>query len=153
MLQKKKLRILVIAGLCLAVVITLFLTMGISGDPLAEGGVVCISFDKWDMQRADKIVIGHREETHTITDPAFIKAFCKETLAGTYHEYCCSDLDEGWVEIYRGDQLLRRMRFIANHDAFSYEADIAHWVLFGDEGHAFLSSEMRDKLNVYLYGE
>lgn len=153
MFQKKKWHIFVTVGLCLAVVITLFLNVGISGEPLMAGGAVCISFDKWDMLRADKIVIGHREETHTITDPDFIKSFCKETLAGTYHEYCCSDLDEGWAEIYRGDRLVRRMRFIANHDAFAYEADIAHWVLFGKEGHSFLSNDLRDQLNEMMYGK
>ena len=153
MFRKNKWCIVCVICLCLGVLLTLLFTAGISGEPLMAGGVVCISFDKWDMQRADKIVIGHRGETHTIKDAGFIKAFCKETLAGTYHEYCCSDLDEGWVEIYRGDRLVRRMRYVANHDAFAYEADIAHWVLFGNEGHAFLSKDVRDQLDEILYGK
>lgn len=111
------------------------------------GGAVCISFDKWDMLRADKIIIGYRGETYTVTDPAFVQAFSQETLAGTYSDYCCSNLDDGWVEIYRGNRLLRRMRYIANHEAFAYEADVAHWVLFGEEGHAFLSRDMWEKLH------
>ena len=111
------------------------------------GGAVCISFDKWDMLRSDKIIIGYRGETYTVTNPEFVLGFSRETLAGTYSEYCCSDLDDGWVEIYRGNRLVRRMRYIANHDAFAYEADITHWVLFGKEGHAFLSKGTWEKLH------
>ena len=110
------------------------------------GGAVCVSFDKWDMMRADKIILQYRGETYVVTDLEFVRAFCSETFAGTYSEYCCSNLDDGWVEIYRGDRLLRRMRYIANHGAFAYEADMAHWVLFGKEGHAFLSGDLDQKL-------
>jgi len=133
--------------LCLILSIALSLNVSISGEPLMAGGAVCISFDKWDMLRADKIIISNRGEIYTVTDPEFVRAFSKETLAGTYSEYCCSNLNDGWVEIYRGDCLLRRMRYIANHDAFAYEADTTHWVLFGKEGHAFLSKDVWEKLH------
>lgn len=146
MSQKKKKIMIALVSLCLILLITLSLNMSISGEPWMAGGAVCISFDKWDMLRADKIIIGYRGETYTVTDPEFVQAFSQETLAGTYSDYCCSNLDDGWVEIYRGNRLLRRMRYIANHEAFAYEADAAHWVLFGEEGHAFLSSDMWKKL-------
>lgn len=146
MSQKKKRIMIGLVSLSLILMIVLSLNVSISGEPLDAGGAVCISFDKWDMLRADKIIIGFDGETYTVTDPEFIRAFSKETLAGSFHEYCCSNLDEGWVEIYRGDRLVRRMRYIANHEAFAYEADITHWVLFGKEGHAFLSSDLRQKL-------
>lgn len=136
-----------LAGLCLVLLITLSLNIRISGEPWMAGGAVCISFDKWDMLHCDKLIIGYRGETYTVTDPAFVQAFSKETLAGTYSAYCCSDMDDGWVEIYRGDRLLRRMRYIANHETFAYEADAAHWVLFGEEGHAFLSRDTWEKLH------
>ncbi len=146
-MSKKKNRIAIgLVSLFAILLIASSLCVSISGEPWMAGGAVCISFDKWDMLRADKIVIGFGGETYTVTDPGFIQAFSKETLAGTFHEYCCSNLNEGWVEIYRGDRLVRRMRYIANHDAFAYEADLAHWVLFGKEGHAFLSSDLRQKL-------
>ena len=41
----------------------------------------------------------------------------------------------------------RRMHYIANHDAFAYEADSTRLVLFGEEGHAFLSKDMGEKLH------
>ena len=134
-------------SVCFIFLIALFLCVGISGKPLDAGGAVCVSFDKWDMLRADKLIIGFGGQSYTVTDPEFIRAFSKETLAGTFHEYCCSNLNEGWVEIYRGDRLVRRMRYIANHEAFAYEADLTHWVLFGKEGHAFLSRDMWEKLH------
>ena len=136
--------------LCLIALIALLLCVGISGKPLDAGGAVCISFDKWDMLRADKLVLCFNGQIYTVTDPAFIRAFSKETLAGTSHEYCCSNLNDGWVEIYRGDRLIRRMRYIATHDAFAYDADYTHWVLFGKEGHAFLSGDLRQKLQAII---
>ena len=145
MFRKKK-WIIICTSFCLILLTALCLCADISGAPLEAGGAVCISFDRWDMLRADKVVIRFHEETHTITDTEFVRAFSKETLSGTHSEYCCSNLDDGWVEIYRGDRLLRHMRFISNHDAFAYEADITHWVLFGKEGHAFLSVDLRQRL-------
>ena len=145
MFSRKKKIIVALVCLCL-ILLTLLLNLSISGKPLDAGGAVCISFDKWDMLRADKLIIGFRGKTYTVTDPEFVQTFSKETLAGTFHEYCCSNLNDGWVEIYRGDRLLRRMRFIGNHDAFAYEADLTHWVLFGKEGHAFISNSLRQKL-------
>ena len=146
MSQKKKRIMIGLVSLCLILMIILPLNVGISGEPLDAGGTVCISFDKWDMLRADKLIIGFDGETYTVTDLEFIRAFSKETLAGTHSEYCCSNLNEGWVEVYRGDRMVRRMRYIANHEAFAYEADITHWVLFGKEGHAFLSRDTWEKL-------
>ena len=147
MSQEKKKIMIALVSLCLILLITLSQNISISGKPWMAGGSVCISFDKWDMLRADKIIIGYCGKTYTVTDPEFVQAFSQETLAGTYSEYCCSNLDDGWVEIYRGNRLLRRMRYIANHEAFAYEADVAHWVLFGEEGHAFLSRDMWEKLH------
>lgn len=149
-MSRKKWMLLGLGLLCLSLLAALILNVSISGEPWMAGGAVCISFDKWDMQRADKLVICYRDETHTVTDPALVQAFCRETLSGTYSGYCCSMLDDGWVEIYRGDRLLRRMRYIENHDAFAYEADTAHWVLFGEEGHAFLSRNTAQKLRSLL---
>lgn len=146
MYQKKKKIIIGLVCLCLILLIALPLNVSISGEPWMAGGAVCISFDKWDMLRADKIIIGYRGKTYTVTDPEFVQSFSKETLAGTYSDYCCSNLDDGWVEIYRGDRLVRRMRYIANHEAFAYEGDLTHWVLFGKEGHAFLSRDVWEKL-------
>ena len=146
-MQRKKSWIKIgLLGLCSVLVIASLLCVGISGEPLDAGGSVCISFDKLDMLRADKLIFGFNGKTYTITDPDFIKAFCKETLAGTHQSYCCSDLDEGWMEIYRGERLVRRMRYIGNHDAFAYEADITHWVFFGKEGHVFLTREIWEEL-------
>lgn len=123
-------------------VVTLSLNVSIAGEPGMAGGCVCISFDKWDMQRADKIVIEFRGETYTVTDPEFVQTFCQETMTGTYSDYCCSHFQEGSIEIYRQGRLIRRMRYVENHDAIVYDADLTHWVLFGEEGHAFLTGDI-----------
>ena len=136
-------------GVACIIVVLLFLTTGIDLSTDA-GGALCISFDKWDMIRADKILLYHNGHTYTITDPDTVKGFCMDTLVGDMTDYCCANLDEGWAEIYRGDRLIRRMRYIANHDTFAYEADIGHWVLFGDEGHAELSQETRNQLKAIM---
>lgn len=144
----KKTRILwIVAALCALLLIVVFsLNVSIAGEPWMAGGCISVSFDKWDMLRADKMIVHFRGEQFVITDKEFVQNFTAGTLAGTYSDYCCANLDDGWVEIYRGDRLIRRMRYIENHDAFAYEADFAHWVLFGDEAHVFFSGEICSQL-------
>ena len=144
--RKKKLVKILCLCAGIALVTLLACNVSINGDPTSAGGCVCISFDKWDMLRADKVVVHFQGQTYTVTDPNFVRSFAGDTLAGTYTDYCCAILDDGWVEIYRGDRLIRHMRFIDNHGALAYKADALHWVLFGDEGHAFLSQEMDKQL-------
>ena len=138
---KKMWRILPVA----MVAAVLLLNVSIAGEPEMAGGCVCISFDKWDMLRADKIVITYRGQTHTVTDPNFVLGFTQGTMAGTYSDYCCANLQEGRIEIYRGDRLLRTMRYVENHDAFVYDEDATRWVLGGGEGHVFLTGWVRDE--------
>lgn len=142
--KKKHIMIIVLV----LVLLILFLNVGINGSPWDAGGCVSISFDKWDMMTADKVVIWVGEEQYTTTDASFIRALAYDSLAGTFSEYCCSHLDyDMWVEIYKGDRLVRRMRWIENHDSLAYEADPTHWVLFGEEGHAFLSRDVWERLH------
>lgn len=147
MLTKKKRIAFATTAVCLiALILVLVLHVGVAGEPWMAGGSVCVSWDKWALLRADKIVLAVDGETYTITNADLVRAIAEDTLAGTYTDYCCAQEDDGWMEIYRGDRLLRRMRYISNHDAFAYEADGTHWVLFGNEGHAFLSKDTAKKL-------
>ena len=114
------------------------------------GGGVCVSFDKWNLMRSDKIVLEVSGEVYTITDEDLIRSISKESVAGTYSDYCCAHSPDGWMEIYRGDCLLRRMDYVSNHGALAYDADITHWVFFGEKGHAFLSNETRQKLETII---
>ena len=144
--MKKKRITIIIGSLIALLVIYLFLNVSIAGKPGDCGGCISISFDKWDMQRADKVIIYFRGEQYTVTDTEFIQALTRETLAGTFSEYCCSHFEDGWVEIYKGDRLIRRMRYIENHGALAYEADIGHWVFTGEESHVFLSRDVEIQL-------
>lgn len=153
-MTKKKGLFLAVIGLCAVLLAVMLATnVSIGGAPTMSGGCVCISWDKWDMMRADKIVLTMPDETYTVTDPDLIRILAEETLTGDYTDYCCAKAEDGWMEIYRGERLLRRMRYIENHNAFAYEADGSHWVLFGSEGHAFLSANTMKKLRESLSGD
>ena len=128
------------------VLLILLLNVDIAGRPEMAGGCVCVSFDRWDMLQADKIVIEFRGQTHTVTDRNFILGFTQATMAGTYSDYCCANLQEGRIDIYRGDTLLRSMRYVENHDAVVYDEDASRWVLGGEEGHVFLTGWVKDEL-------
>ena len=79
MSKMKKWIILGLVVLCSMLTITLVLTqcVSITGEPWMAGGAVCISFDKWDMVRADKVVISFCGETYTITEPEFVREFSR----------------------------------------------------------------------------
>ena len=97
-----------------------------------------------------KIVIEFRGQTHTVTDRNFILGFTQATMAGTYSDYCCANLQEGRIDIYRGDTLLRSMRYVENHDAVVYDEDASRWVLGGEEAHVFLTGWVKDELRKLL---
>lgn len=143
----KKKRIVIVLTVLLALLV---LNVGIAGRPEMAGGCVCVSFDRRDMLRADKIVIEFRGKTHTVTDRNFILGFTQAAMAGTYSDYCCANLQEGRIEIYRGDRLIRSMRYVENHDAVVYDEDAARWVLGGEEGHVFLTGWVKDELRRLL---
>ena len=60
---------------------------------------------------------------------------------------------ERWIELYRGDRLIRRMRWEDNHGGIVvYEADWLHWVFPGDsgEGLVYPSEELLAQLNALI---
>lgn len=139
----------VLALLLLALILAIILipNVGVASGIKDAGGCISVSFDKWDMMHADKLVIKIGAAEYITTDTDFIQQFARETLAGTHSDYCCARTEyDKWIEIYKGDRLIRRMRWIQNHDAIAYEADAGHWVLFGEEGHSFLSNDTRRTL-------
>lgn len=148
--KKKCLQAALWVAVLVILIATILLNVSVAGRPVFAGGCISVTFDKWDMMRADKVIIHFDGKQYTVTDTKFIRDLCKETLAGTLSSYCCSDFDDGWIKIYRGDRLIRRMRYIENHEAFAYEADPAHWVLFGDESHAFLSKQTWEQLRAII---
>ena len=150
MTRKNRLLIALAGGCAVALMVIFVLNVSVGGAPTMAGGCICISWDKWDMMRADKVVLALSDESYTITDLELIRALAEDTLTGDYTDYCCAKAEDGWIEIYRDDRLLRRMRYIANHKALAYEADGFHWVLFGNEGHAFLEQDTIQKLGDYI---
>ena len=143
---KKKRLIQLVIGLCIG--IFLFLNVGIAGGWKTDHSAICISFDKWAMMTADKVLIWNDGTLYTITDPDFVRQITRETTVAEYNEqYCCASETGGLIEIYKGDRLIRRMRWATGHSMVAYDADLLHWVFFGKEGHASLSRELIEKLN------
>ena len=149
-MKRKWMRWLGILLILAAVMTVVCQHVSIDHDITMAGGCISISFDKWDMLRADKLVVTCKGQEYISEDTDFVRAFAEATLAGTYTDYCCADENYTTVEIYRGDRLLRRYRYIENHDAFAYEAGPAHWVLFGKESHAFVTGETIDQFRQML---
>lgn len=144
---------IIIISVCVCIVIlvaVLSAHIGVDADLKMAGGGLCVSFDKWDVMRADKIIIHIDDETYTLTDIELIRSIARESVAGTYSDYCCAHSPDGWMEIYRGDKLLRRMDYVSNHGGLAYHSDVTHWVFFGEQGHAFLSNETRQKLETII---
>ena len=136
---------------CIALAVVLLLALNVSADcSLDAGGCLSISFDKWAMTHADRLVVFDGQKEVTITDRDFIRSFGREVASGSHKDYCCAQDDIAWAELYKGDRLICRLRYVPNHDAFAYEADLFHWVLFGTEAHSFLSDELRHQLSEYL---
>ena len=135
---------------CIAGAVVLLLVLNVSVDcSLDAGGCLSVSFDKWAMTTADRLVVFNGQKEITITDRDFLRHFGKEVASGSHKDYCCAEEEGAWAELYKGDRMICRLRYIPNHDAFAYEADLCHWVLFGAEGHSFLSDELRQNLNTY----
>ena len=124
--------------------------VSVGQDIAMAGGCVSINFDKWAMRRADKLVVICNGQQYVSEDVDFVRAFAEATLSGTMTDYCCANENYAAVEIYRGDRLLRRYRYVENHDAFAYEGDGIHWVLFGKEAHAFVTGEVIDQFRLLV---
>ena len=73
-----------------AVVTFLCLNVSIDSDIAMAGGCVSISFDKWDMRRADKMVVICKGQQYVSENTDFVRGFAEATLAGTYTDYCCT---------------------------------------------------------------
>ena len=133
--------------LTLTLLLVIFSAVGCSPDMGLHGACVSISFDKQDMLAADRLVLKLPSGEYTVTDRNLVQTLAREVLTATSTEdYCCGNLNEGSFSFYRGDQLIRQMRFIQNHRTLVYGADSAHWVLFGKEGHCEFSAATEQRL-------
>lgn len=152
--QKRK-RILCL-GVCLAAAVVLIVLPAVSAavsmNPSDNGGCFSVAFDKAAMRSADRAVICVNEERYEISDPALVREIADQTLAATNTDLRHPNT-ERWIELYRGDRLIRRMRWEDNHGGIVvYEADWLHWVFPSDsgEGLVYPSEELLAQLNALI---
>ena len=145
----EKIKKMIPGVMVLIILILLFLNVGI-GSCMTGGDCETIVFDKWSMLTADKVIIRVGEESHTVTDQEFIQQITKETLVATAADICiASQNDERWIEVYKGEKLVRKMHWRdAHHNVRVYNADGSHWIFPGstDYGVIYLSEDMLKQL-------
>lgn len=146
-----KLKIAIGAAL-LCVLVVLYLNVGIASDIGGSGGCISIVFDKFSMLFADRAVICVGKERYEITDRDLIHQITKETMCAGNTDLCYPKNINRWIEIYRGDTLVRRMQW--RDDDFeemviAYQADGLHWISPSYDGHGivFISDELLAELN------
>ena len=112
------------------------------------GSCISVALDKNAMQKADKVVLYAAAKSVTVTDEMLIKEISDELQVANCTDLCGAKRD-WWIEIYDGDQLIRRMRWEDCHELVEvYTADSTHWVWPSTTkiGQAALSDALKAKL-------
>ncbi len=118
----------------------LLVNAAVEANPWDSGGCFSVTFDKLAMATADRAVIVVGEERYEISDIQLVRDITEQTMCATNTDLCCSSRGNRWIEIYRGESLVRRMRWEEFHDSvIVYEADLTHWVFPSSDGHGLVS--------------
>ena len=115
------------------------------------GGCIAVVFDKQDVKNADRIVLRDGDTVITLAEPTLVRDLASEFVVANRSGLCGYYRDR-WMEIYRGDRLVRNIHWNDHDDLVTaYEADAGHWVLFGgDKGQIQLSDEIVDTINALI---
>ena len=142
---------------CSIILIVLFVInhVAIAWNPLELYGCVSITFDKWEMNHADKIELISGEKTVEITDKEVFKELIKQTTVTNYQDGCKYREDIGRrIKIYYHGRVVREMIWYDEHNEIVqvYSADIKHWIPFSKtgEGYIYLPGEFKLKLLEYI---
>lgn len=147
---KKRILFTALIG-CAAILVTLSLCCVACRITDEAGGCVAVVFDKHKVKNADRIVLRDGDTVITLTDPTLVRDLASEFVVANRSGLCGYYWDR-WMEIYRGDRLVRNIHWNAHDDLVTaYEADAGHWVLFGgDKGQIQLSDETIDTINALI---
>lgn len=139
---------------CVCPVVLLFLCCGLVSCNLFSrdaGACLAISpFGRLELLGVDKAVVAVDGEAVTVTDPELLGRIVDETKVATHANVCdgCC-MKERSIQLYRGDRLVRSMKWIDGHDSIRvYEADLTHWIFqevgagFRQTGYVELSDEL-----------
>lgn len=131
-------------------IILILLNVGVCFNPFDGGGCISVTFDKLPMMLANRAVLCVGEERYEINDLSLVHELAKQTCVATNTDLCCKQNSNRYIEIYCGNNLVRRMQWEENHDGFIvYKTGPFHWVLFSHDGNglAYPSEELLAKLN------
>lgn len=151
MFHKKKHKIVIVITMCIALLLLLGLfvaNVAICINPFDSGGCISVAFDKLLMLTADRVVIRVEGSSYETTDPELIRLITSETQVATNTDLRYPKTDR-WIDIYRGDALIRSMRWSDSLDTIIvYHADSTHWVFPSYEGDGIIlpSTELINKL-------
>ena len=112
-------------------------------------------FGKWELKNVDRVVVSRHGAQTTITDQTLIDQIVSETTVATHGNI--HDANDGKIELYCGDKLLRSMGWSTCCDLVQvYKADLTHWVIahpeINDAGFVQLSADLVEEIN-YLLSE
>lgn len=146
-----------ITVLCIVLVILItsqFVAVNVKGLFTEAGECISIAFDKYAMRKADRIVLHRDNISVTITDESLVHELSNTLMVADKTDLKASFGDD-WIEMYDGDQLIRRMRWgAAGHieRVEVYKAGPAHWIWPSVEkqGLVFLSDELVEKLTAII---
>ena len=149
--SRKNTKKVIVVTMCIAFLVLLGLlitNVAVCVNPFDGGGCFSVALDKFQMLTADRVVIRVEERSYETTDPELIRLITSETRVATNTDLSYPKTDR-WIDIYRGDVLIRSMRWADNlNQIVVYHADNTHWVFPSYDGDGIIlpSTELINKL-------
>jgi len=139
----------------LTFIILSFFCVSISINPFDNGGCFSVTFDKFPMLIADRVVIRVGDKKFEITDNEMVCEVTSATICATNTDLRYPKTNR-WIDIYCGNILIRSMRWEDNHNGIIvYHADIFHWVFpsINGDGLVYPSIDLIEKLEEVINDE
>lgn len=125
-------RIITWSVILLAVII-LWSSIGIGCNLNDDDGCFSITFDKFFMNTANRIVLRVGDKSYESTDTELVRKVTSETLLATNTHLCPGVGTHGWIDIYWGPIRVRSMCW-TSEGIVVYEAGVLHWIFTGEDG-------------------
>ncbi len=154
--KKWILRYMIVLVLAALAVYRVF-NIGIRCTLFDSGGCIAIVYDKAAMRAADKVVLCVGEDRYDITNVFLVHWITEETMVATHTGLRYYSHIDRWIEIYRGETLVRRMQWadcLYETGVFVYQEDSTHPIYSGnvdpEDGMIFPSKLLVEKLNAII---
>lgn len=143
--SKKKVNWEFVVFICLIGLIIFFICCGLSASNPKSKCLAISPFGKLEIMGIDKAVITVDGETVTVTDTELLNRIVDETKVATEAVSCDHGLKDRTIDLYRGDKLVRSMKWYDCQDLVRvYDADLTHWIFSPatEAGYVELSKEL-----------